>query len=315
MKIAIAGITGFVGTNLTRYLNHHTNWRIYGLVRELNTKKLTGYQVDGLLHSQDYEGLFDLAPDVVIQLAGRAHDLKNVSSEKDYFQVNYEYTVALFEQFKKLEKGKFIYMSTVKAVNDSPEGILTEEHEPKPATVYGKSKLAAEKHLIAARLNNYQQLYILRPCMIHGPGNKGNLNLLYKFVKYGLPYPLACFENKRSFLNVENLSFAVKNIIEKSIAPGVYNLSDSQDLSTNQLIDLIGSAINKKVKQWRIPPKLIRLAAKPGDFLPLPLNSERLQKLTENYQVANQKIIRAMGSDFPVNSRQGIINTIKSFEK
>lgn len=315
MKIAIAGITGFVGTNLTRYLNQHTDWEVHGLVRNLQTQKLDGLQINGLLHSQDYEGMLKLKPEVVVQLAGRAHDLKKVSSEKDYFEVNYNYTVGLFKQFQKLGRGKFIYMSTVKAVADQVQDVLTETHAPAPATVYGKSKLAAEKHLGDSQLSSDQQLYILRPCMIHGPGNKGNLNLLYQFVSKGLPYPLAAYENKRSFLSVENLSFAIRQLIEKPIPSGIYNLADSEDLSTNELIGLIGEAIDKPVKRWKLSPKVVRLIARVGDKLPLPLNSERLQKLTENYQVSNAKILAALGVQLPVNSRQGIINTVKTFSK
>lgn len=315
MKIAIAGITGFVGSNLTRYLNQHTQWQIYGLVRDLQTKKLEDLQITGLLASNDYRGLLQLAPDVIIQLAGRAHDLKNVSTERDYFSVNYDYTIALFEQFQKLQKGKFIYMSTVKAVADQVDQPLTEDHEPSPVTVYGKSKLAAEKHLSNAELSDDQQLYILRPCMIHGPGNKGNLNLLFQFVQKGLPYPLAAFENKRSFLHVENLAFAIHQIITNPVHSGIYNLADSEDISTNELIELIATAIGKPVRKLKISPQLIRLAARLGDYLPLPLTSERLQKLTENYQVDNQKIIKAISTEFPMGTREGVINTIKSFQQ
>ncbi len=314
-KIAIAGITGFVGTNFTRFLNKHTNWKVYGLVRNTKTSKLDNVQVEGLLASNDYKKLRDLQPDVIVQLAGRAHDLKNISIEKDYFEVNYNYTVKLFEQFQKLPGGKFIFMSTVKAAADKVENILTEEVEPAPATVYGKSKLAAEKHLLKENLPPTHQLYVARPCMIHGPGNKGNLNLLYQFVKKGLPYPLAAYENRRSFIHVDNLAFALQIIIEKDIAPGVYNLADTEDLSTNELIDLIGTAINKNVKKWSISPAIVRNIARAGDYLPFPLNSERLQKLTENYQVSNQKLIAALGNNFPLSSREGIIKTIKTFEK
>jgi nucleoside-diphosphate-sugar epimerase len=87
------------------------------------------------------------------------------------------------------------------------EGVLTEEVEPKPLTHYGKSKLMAEEYILSQPLSVGKSYYILRPCMIHGPGNKGNLNLLYQIVQKGIPYPLAAFENKRSFLSIENLCF------------------------------------------------------------------------------------------------------------
>ncbi len=78
---------------------------------------------------------------------------------------------------------KFIFFSTVKAVADSVEGILNEETTPNPKTAYGKSKLAAEQYINRQPIPDDKLVYILRPCMIHGPGNKGNLNLLYSIVK------------------------------------------------------------------------------------------------------------------------------------
>jgi len=75
--------------------------------------------------------------------------------------------------------------------------------------------------------------------MIHGPGNKGNLNLLYKLVQKGLPWPLGAFENKRSFTSIDNLTHIITQIIEKEIDPGIYQIADDEALSTNELIQLI----------------------------------------------------------------------------
>ena len=108
--------------------------------------------------------------------------------------------------------------------------------------------------------------------MIHDPGNKGNLNLLYKLISKGIPYPLAAFENKRSFLSVENLFFVIRELLERNDIPsGVYNISDNEALSTNELIKLIAAASHKKPLLWKISPGLIRSLAKLGDILKLPL--------------------------------------------
>jgi len=131
--------------------------------------------------------------------------------------------------------------------------------------------------------------------MIHGPGNKGNLNLLYKLVQKGSPWPLGAFENKRSFTSIDNLTFIIDQIIEKDIDPGIYQVADDEALSTNELIQLIATAQNRKSIIWKIPKKLIKFSAKIGDYLHLPLNSERLKKLTESYVVSNQKIKKALG--------------------
>ena len=120
-------------------------------------------------------------------------------------------------------------MSSVKAVADEVVGVLDESVIPSPVTAYGKSKLAAEKYLLSQKPSKGKRVYILRPCMIHGPGNKGNLNLLYNFVKKGIPYPFGSFENKRSFVSIDNLCFVIKELIEnKNITSGVYNISDAR---------------------------------------------------------------------------------------
>ena len=83
--------------------------------------------------------------------------------------------------------------------------------------------------------------------MIHGPNNKGNLNLLYKIVKRGMPWPLGNFKNQRSFCSIDNLSFIIKELIKNNnVKSGIYNVSDDETISTNELINLISSVLNKK---------------------------------------------------------------------
>jgi nucleoside-diphosphate-sugar epimerase len=152
--------------------------------------------------------------------------------------------------------------------------------------------------------------------MIHGPGNKGNLNVLYQLVSKGLPWPLGDFKNERSFLSVENLCFVIKELVENSGIPsGAYQVSDDKPLATNELIQLLGSSLGKKNRIFNIPSSWIQACAKLGDHLPLPLNSERLQKLTENYVVSNQKLVAAIGKPLPIGSKEGLLKTFDSFKK
>src|SRR5690606_9902944 len=115
----------------------------------------------------------------------------NTSADVEYFKVNRDLTVALFDQFLQSDIRDFFYFSSVKAVADTVEGPLTEDSVANPLTPYGKSKREAEKYLLAQELPIGKRLFIIRPCMIHGPGNKGNLNLLYKVVEKGLSLTLA----------------------------------------------------------------------------------------------------------------------------
>ncbi|MFD2529223.1 NAD-dependent epimerase/dehydratase family protein [Polaribacter marinaquae] len=300
----ITGNKGFVGLNLTDYLVQ-------------KKKETTGVSRNPTKDELSYETLslekLNQAKSF-IHLAGKAHDLKKTSEDKEYFEVNSELTKTLFNQFLKSECEIFIYMSSVKAAADEVEGVLTEEVTPNPVTVYGKSKLAAEKYILSKEIPDGKRVYILRPCMIHGPNNKGNLNLLYSFVSKGIPYPFGKYENKRSFVSVENLCFVINELIDNTnIESGVYNVADNESLSTKDLVKIMGEVTNKPAKILKTPKFLVSTLAKLGDILPLPINSERLQKLTENYVVSNQKIKNRIEKELPLSAEKGIEKTIASF--
>lgn len=297
MKVLLTGASGFVGSNL---VTHLTNFEFIKLGR------------DGF--ASDLDSFFANV-DAVVHLAGKAHDLKKSSNPDEYFQVNYILTKRLFEAFLVSKASKFIFMSSVKAAADSVEGVLDENVIPMPKTDYGKSKLAAENFLLSQNLPAGKSIFILRPCMIHGPKNKGNLNLLYQVVKRGFPYPLAAFENKRSFLSVENLCFLVdKLLISDGIESGIYNVADDSAISTNRLVEILSESLGKRPKLWRVPRALVTFLARIGDTLKLPLNTERLEKLTENYIVSNKKIMKALNVILPYSTTDGLRQTASSFE-
>lgn len=296
IKILITGASGFVGSNLIEYLNP-----LGFEIKNINRTALNNLD--------DYH----VACDTIIHLAGKAHDLKNASNPEEYYKVNFEITKRLYDAFLKSDAKKFIFISSVKAAADNVVSILKEEIIPNPQTHYGKSKLLAEDYIQSQPLPKGKSYYILRPCMIHGPGNKGNLNLLYQIVKKGLPYPLAAFENKRSFLSVENLCFVIKCLIDKDIHSGIYQVADDEALSTNQVVSILSESSGNKPKLWRISKTLIKLVASVGNILHLPLNTEKLNKLTESYVVSNHKLKLAIGEEWPMKTKEGLALTAKSF--
>lgn len=316
MKILITGVHGFVGTNLVKALSkEHT---IYGLDIISPTKEGVRFTF-----SWDFLDKEDGIPEVdaIIHLAGKAHDTKNQSAADVYFKVNTELTKKIYDYYLKSKRAKkFIFFSSVKAAADRVEGEFVDENVvPSPKGPYGESKIAAEEYIRSKedeRIKAGKDTYILRPCMIHGPGNKGNLNLLYGVVKKGIPWPLGAFENKRTFTSIDNLCFIIKGLLTQNVESGIYNINDDEAVSTNELIDIICSAMGKKAHIWRIPRGLMEGVAKIGGALHLPLNAERLQKLTENYVSSNVKIKKALGVEqLPVRAKDGLKMTIKSFEK
>ena len=307
-SILITGATGFVGQNLCDYLKAKGKEDIVSLSRSNAVKG----KEKTLTYDQFFaENSFSAAH--YVHLAGKAHDLKNTSDDQAYYDVNYGLTKKLYDKFLSDPYAKnFVFISSVKACADEVDGWLTEDSPCKPITAYGKSKLQAEEYILA-NLPKDKQVYILRPCMIHGPGNKGNLNLLFAFAKKGLPFPLAAFGNQRSFLSVENLCWVIEKLISQDIPSGVYQVADKGTFSTNDLIRLMADSLGKKARLWAIPATLISACAKVGDKLHLPLTSERLKKLTESYKVSNQKIVSSIGEPMPISAKDGLKKTFKAF--
>ncbi|MCA6470751.1 MAG: NAD-dependent epimerase/dehydratase family protein [Chitinophagaceae bacterium] len=292
-SIFLTGSSGFVGINLQSYLSSGFQFKNYNRGETVVVKE-----------------------DIVIHLAGKAHDTKNVAQPEEYYQVNTELTKKIFDAFMHSTARVFITLSSVKAAADLVHGVLTEEVVPNPQTHYGKSKLLAEQYILAQPLPPGKRVYIIRPCMIHGPGNKGNLNLLYRVVSKNIPWPLAAFNNRRSFCSIENLCFVINELIRRENIPsGIYNVADDEALSTNDLIRCMAESLGRQPKLLSLPTNLIQTLARLGDWLKLPLNSERLQKLTESYVVSNQKIKTAIGKPFPLSAKEGLMRTFRSFNR
>ena len=290
-SLYITGHSGFVGKNLIHFLK--------------NEYSITTYtRGNPIIIEQD----------AVIHLAGKAHDFRNNDDISKYYLSNTEFTKDIFNSFLNSKASVFITLSSVKAVADVLNSELKEDFNPKPVTHYGKSKLLAEQYILKEKFPEDKRVYILRPCMIHGLGNKGNLNLLFNIVNKGFPWPLGAFENKRSFCSIDNLCFIIKELIENDKIPsGVYNVADNESISTNELIRLISQTQGKNSHIWYIPKILIYLIARLGDFLKFPLDTERLTKLTESYVVSNQKITKAINKNLPVTTKDGLIKTLNSF--
>lgn len=347
MKILITGVHGFVGTNLVDALKReHT---IYGL--DIISPQKEGIRYTFSWDDLEKETMIPEV-DAIIHLAGKAHDTKNKSAADVYFKVNTGLTQKIFDYFLTHDNiKKFVFFSTAKAAADKVDGVLTEDVVPAPVGPYGESKIAAEKYILEkfkdyslklkdssevdvekvetsnfTHTTDYKQstinsklsskdVYIFRPCMIHGPGNKGNLNLLYNMVRKGIPWPLGAFENRRTFTSVENVCFAVNGVLTKDVPSGIYNMGDDEALSTNELIEEICKSLGKKAHIWKLPKGLMNGVAKIGDWLHLPLNSLRMQKLTENYISSNAKIKAALGVEkMPVDAREGLKVTLDSFK-
>lgn len=301
MKIAVFGSSGFIGKNLVKSLQQNFD------VQEIS------------LRNSEWEKNLSEETKIFINLVGKAHDHKGTATEKDYYFANVDLAQSLFEAFKKTDAELFIHISSLAALEEF-ESVkpLLETDQCNPVSLYGKSKRKAEEWLLQQYLPDGKKLIIIRPPMVHGPGDKGNLGLLYKIISKGIPYPLASFNNERSFISIGNFIFYIEQIIQKynNLNSGIYHIADDETVATNEVIDVIKKVENLKIPNISLPRFLVKAIARCGDFLPIPLNTKKLKKLTNNLLVSNQKIKNALEIDeLPLTAREGLELTIKSFKK
>ena len=298
MKIIITGASGFVGKNLTQIF------------------KEKGQEVIPLsLRKEDWQ--LPETASALVHLAGIEKDTGSASNNEEYFQVNSYLTEKVFQQFLKSDIHDFIFISSIKAAADSSPEIVTENTFPNPISPYGKSKFLAEELILKHKLPPNKRLIILRPCLIHGPEDTGNLKLLYKIAEKGIPYPFGKFENQRSYVSIFNLSFLLTKIIETpQFQSGIYNIADDTSISTTKLIEVMYNTLGKKPRILKIPASPIKMVAKIFSRMGIPLVEEKISKLTDSFVVSNEKIKSELGLKMlPLSAEDGLIKTIKSFMK
>jgi nucleoside-diphosphate-sugar epimerase len=310
MNVVITGPLGFVGSHLAPYLAGR-GVEVWALGRTATAAPVGGRQAANDRRADSYARVFEWQRledipwrevDAVIHLAGKAHDTSNTSEERDYFAINVGLTERLLAAIRVHDRSgrpaplRFMLFSSVKAAADRVEGVLTETTPPTPQTPYGRSKLAAEAAVAQAAVAGVVDPLILRPCMIHGPGNKGNLTLLHGIVQRGIPWPLGSFKNRRSFASIGNVCAVVEALLQGMAPAGIYQVADDEPLATTDVVRLMAHAMRRSARIWSLPPAWVRVAARLGDHAHLPLNSERLKKLTEPYVVSNAALKAALVS-------------------
>lgn len=281
-NLLLTGPSGFVGSHIIKSL---------GSQFEIDALTTSDKEINGVRNQYKWSEIDKIEANyvAVIHAAGLAHDTQNNRLESEYFEVNEGLTKLLLSHAGKWEIQSFIYLSSIKAIFDSTASKTIDETVESTAThVYGRSKLAAEK-AIQEHDSNFSKV-ILRPVMIYGKGQKGNLKTLEKWIRKGIIFPFGKWDNKRSVLSINNLTYCIQQIIDKPIPTGSYFIADDDAISTVEMLNAIGKGIHKKARFIGVPNSIIRFGLK---LLPNKLKSIT-DKVLGSLTVDNKKLKTAL---------------------
>ena len=206
-RILITGANSFVGTNIENWLLKEHNEFVVDTVDTMNEawKKADYTKYDAVFH-----------------VAGIAHVDPKPEMAPLYYKVNRDLAIEVAQWAKEHGVKQFIYMSSkivYQASKSMKNDVVTKNTQPNPNDFYGDSKLQAEKGLNELACDTFK-VAIIRPPMIYGPGNKGNLPRLAWLAQKTPIFP--AWHNKRSMLHVYNLAEFIKQVIVRELSGTFY---------------------------------------------------------------------------------------------
>ena len=282
----IIGANGFIGRYVNSFLQKHN-----ADIRLLLRRKIEGDTSKQFIFksTKDIDPNIFIGVDVVIYLIGKAHDLSSDQSLKEYRRINVDLTLEIAKIALSCNVSKFIYISSVKAGGDFfGHKSLNESDQTIANNIYGKTKREAELSVLDIGKQGNMQVAVLRPALVYGPNQKGNLGAMLSGIKKGWFPPLPETNNKRSMVHIDNLVNAIFFVSESvNINGEVFVVADNKPYSSREIYDVMRRISGKKVIKWSVPKFLFDVAA-----LISPSIKYKLNKLLGSEYYPSNKIER-----------------------
>lgn len=312
MKVLVTGGTGFIGRNLCAFLKEK-GYFVRAAIRS-NLRDVSGVdefiQVGDINESTDWRQALARV-DAVVHLAARVHIMHEVAADhlESFRKINVLGTEHLARMAAKAGVKRFIFISSIKVNGEGAARPYTEDDHPEPQDAYGISKREAEDVLAGLAAETGLQIVILRLPLVYGPGVKANFKNLIKLASSSLPLPLKNINNRRSFLYLYNLVDVIITCISHPKAAGeTFLVSDGQDVSTPDLIEMIACAMNKKTILFSFHPNILKALCK------IIGKSEELEKFTGSLLIDSSKIRNLLRWKPPFTIEEGIRETVKKYK-
>ena len=295
-RAVVTGATGFVGSRLVSSLLRD------GVEVVASSRSPHGRNDIQWLHldlpSRPPPDVFKNV-DVVFHLAAHAHAIAaGLGDQYLYERVNVEGTSVLARAAADSGVGRFVLLSSVKAMHPPSSMPILENDLRFPKDPYGLSKRHAELVAEAIALSSGMDLVIVRPVLVYGPGAKGNLAALMDRLILGRYPPLPDVHNRRSLIGLVDLVEAlIISAVHPAAAGQTYVLTDGEIYSSRRIIDALARAAGVKSQpRITIPVPALRLAARAGDlatklgYSRVPFNSDLFERLLGNAEYQSDKV-------------------------
>jgi nucleoside-diphosphate-sugar epimerase len=306
-RVLVTGATGFLGRHLCRHLLD-LGYEVRGTRRQnvagSGDQSIQWTTLPTIGPDTDWTAALDGVA-YVIHLAHRAHqiDVHGDDARTALFRISVDGTRSLASAVASVrDLRRLILVSSIGAMRSFAERALTEESPCQPDTDYGRSKLEAEDVLRSILADTSADWCIVRPPLVYGPGNPGNMARLLRLVETGVPLPLGAIENRRSFVYIGNLIDALERCMHH---PGAsrqtFLVSDSTDVSTPELLRILGRVSGKAVRIFPVPLRILRGMGRLGDGLlrvtgrSYGIDTYGVDRLTHSLTVDASAIRRAIG--------------------
>jgi GlcNAc-P-P-Und epimerase len=312
MKILVIGGSGFIGTELIAVLlKSGYSVSILDLRRSEVFPELCTI---GDIRDLDKVRQATLDVDIIYNLAAEHAD--NVEPVSLYYEVNVEGSKNVITAAKENGVKRLVYTSTG-ALYGLDKGEVEESMIPEPFNDYGKSKLQAEEAFLKwSGESPEHHLVILRPTVIFGENNRGNVYNLFKQINSGRFAMIGNGANQKSLGYVKNIAAFMEFIIDLGPGSHLFNFTDKPDLSMKELVETTRAELGKNGRYLRMPFRLGLLLGYTFDLASLcsrkkfAISSIRVRKFCEHTILNSDRLLKT-GFNPPYSLPEAIKHTIK----
>ena len=317
MRVLVTGASGFVGGALVRRLITEPDILAVAGVRALASAPgdmacdflELGNLEDGCLKAQQLKDV-----QVVVHAAARVHVMRECSSDPltEFRRVNVDGTLSLARAAAAAGVRRFLFVSSIKVNGESTRANspFRADDSPAPMDPYGVSKLEAEQGLLQIARESGMEVVIIRPPLVYGPGVRANFLSMMRWLHRGIPLPLGAIDNRRSLVALDNLvDLLVRCLEHPAAANQVFLVSDGEDLSTSELLRLLGLALNRPAHLWSWATPMLHT------LLRITGRDALIQRLYGSLQVDIDKTRALLDWAPPISSDEALHLTAENFRR